>query len=287
MSSPSIHDILPADVVEKIIHHADTKSAFRFLATSRAGAMPSFKAIANTKAVNVTKAVISNVIESIRRYDAIFDNEAQANCIMKYLLKLQFSTYEAYQRKVEKGYTMSDADNNFMIGRHEIIDFIAHHSETNVCDVQDAWRDFINGKPIPHVIYEQAVRCFQILRESLQGKTRRWKATINLSCTFQVISYVHIYLEYDYNGDAGATKVNIQPPSGNMISFMFSDENLTSAVELLHGGMGGNGGFMQREVYNFMTSIVRPPSSPIPLPFSKFALLLCESMQTDFTVRIK
>jgi hypothetical protein len=282
MTQMTLHEILPLHVVERILCQLDTKSAFRFLATSKAGLTPALNAIAHAKAKKVIKDILGAILKTFQMCEAIFWNEAQMHFVMRKLLKRLLSIYDEHNEKAAKCHAMTGKEQRMYRGCHETISSICEQSQTGWDDVEMAWRNYIQGKPIPLAIYQHTVRYFENLGTLYMGTSRKWKASLKLTDNV----CMDICIGFNSNGGEGCdggegqTMVEIK----NITSFMLSDEKLSEAIDVIYQTIGTHGAFMKRTLHNIAPSIVYAPHFEQPL--TRDMLELCDYMNSCFAQSI-
>lgn len=276
MTQMTLHEILPVHIVEKILWHVDTKTAFRFLVTSKAGLTLGLKAVAHAKEQQVIKDILGATLQTFKKCEAIFWNEAHMHYMMRKLLKRLLSRYDEHHKQTAKGNTTSEKDQRLYMGCHEIIRSICEQSQTSWDNVAMAWKNYTEGNAIPLEIYQHAIRYFENLGTLYMGTSRKWQGSLNLSGDISM----DICVGFNSNGLDGQTMVEIK----NITSFMLSDDKLSEAIDVIYQTIGTHGAFMKRTLHNIAPSIVY--AHHFEQPLTRDMLELCDYMNSCFAQSI-
>jgi hypothetical protein len=266
----NIHNIFPAHLIEQIIKLSDVHSAFKFQATSKAGATSFIKKIADENAKTRTKTILLKSLEQIQKCQSMLtdDNELwklSQPIIMELLNELQSSQEETTNEEL-----------------HTWFKGLVEHI-MSLCNLQSEDIMFIFAKvaagkvdEIPPIILQQARTLYQKYKtEYIQGQKWElhvWSIKFKINLKFASISDLSCATiligipEKQHGLVLGESKCYVEEKENGLVlrelegttkslpSILLTHDNITRLVDILHN-IYGNGMFVEKYDWRETVSI--------------------------------
>lgn len=174
------NDTLPSDVVEQIMSYSTTKDVFRYLATSKDGAM--MKEVAERKAKTITQTSLKKIIDNVIAYNDMFNDSDEIDAFMKQAIQKYRMAFFKYAIKTQSNDL--SADDAFHFACHQVIwDHLRSIVNLDIHMIHAVLRQ-VEEYPIPTVVdlFPEGVHApvmYKILKEFFVGKKRTWEISFS------------------------------------------------------------------------------------------------------------
>lgn len=264
----SIHEILPNQLVEKIVtQHCDIKTIYRFQVTSSAGNTQFMREYPD----KIRKSVLQQAFDNTKSYytflEGISNDQTSSNVLFKKITKrfadvlMECFLQQAHSRGT--GMLVSDR----LVGNHirKVCLQIKERAQINNTQLMKILRAFQRDIPVPTNLQQQSQMCYDFIKSMCFVTPTVWQMLINkqeifvdfkhnLGCWVIPLEDVDKVKQMMKSDVFNVQLVGDKRPNVAAVHFTITEDNIADLATLIKH-MQGNGVFLENNIIRLNVNI--------------------------------